>query len=224
MILVMIPIAALLLAALRYHHTPTRDAVSTATAGLTTLVPEGLVLLASVAFAVGAARMARRGALVQRLSAVESLAGVDVVCVDKTGTLTDGTLELDEIVPLGGHSEAEVRAALGAFATSLAGRNPTADAIADALGGRAAVAVEVPFSSQWKWSGLTQAGGETQLLGAPDVLLHHVPDPGSIAHEVDLRARERRRVLLFARAPQRAPRGATASPRCRRSSRSASSR
>jgi magnesium-transporting ATPase (P-type) len=213
MILVMIPIAALLLAALRYHHTPTRDAVSTATAGLTTLVPEGLVLLASVAFAVGAARMARRGALVQRLSAVESLAGVDVVCVDKTGTLTDGTLELDEIVPLDGRSEAELRAALGAFATSLAGRNPTADAIADALGGRTLrVVAEVPFSSRWKWSGLTHSDGETQLLGAPDVLLHHVADPGAIAHEVDLRARERRRVLLFASARTALPANASGVP------------
>jgi len=146
MILVMVPIAALLIAALEYHKTPVRQAVSTATAGLVTLVPEGLVLLASVAFAVGAARMARRGALVQRLSAVESLAGVDVVCVDKTGTLTDGTLALDEIVPLGGRSEAEVRSELGAFATTLAGRNPTADAIADALGGvELPVQVEVPF-------------------------------------------------------------------------------
>jgi magnesium-transporting ATPase (P-type) len=201
MVMLMVPIAALLIAALRYHKTPVRDAVSTATAGLVTLVPEGLVLLASVAFAVGAARMARRGALVQRLSAVESLAGVDVVCVDKTGTLTDGTLALDEIVPLGGYSEAEVRARLGSFATSLAGRNPTADAIAGALGGAAQrVHVEVPFSSRWKWSGLSLATGETQVLGAPDVLLGHVAEPGSIAALVDQRARERRRVLLFARA------------------------
>ena len=206
LILVMVPIAALLIAALRYHDTPARQAVSTATAGLVTLVPEGLVLLASVAFAVGAARMARRGALVQRLSAVESLAGVDVVCVDKTGTLTDGTLALDEIVPLGAYSQAEVRAELGAFATSLAGRNPTADAIAHALGGiEQRVRVEVPFSSRWKWSGLTLATGETQVLGAPDVLLGHVPDPGSIAMEVDRRAREQRRVLLFARAQSSLP-------------------
>jgi cation-transporting P-type ATPase E len=201
LVLVMVPIAAGLLVALHYHATPTREAVSTATAGCVTLVPEGLVLLASVAFAVGAARMARRGALVQRLSAVESLAGVDVVCVDKTGTLTDGTLALDEIVPLAGHSEAEVRAQLGAFASSLAGRNPTADAIAHELGGAAlAVDVEVPFSSRWKWSGLTLHTGETQLLGAPDVLLGHVADAGSIARLVDVRAREQRRVLLFARA------------------------
>ena len=168
MVLVMVPIAALLIAALEYHKTPVRQAVSTATAGLVTLVPEGLVLLASVAFAVGAARMARRGALVQRLSAVESLAGVDVVCVDKTGTLTDGTLALDEIVPLGGRSEAEVRSELGAFATTLAGRNPTADAIADALGGvELPVQVEVPFSSRWKWSGLTLASGETAAARRP---------------------------------------------------------
>ena len=197
----MVPIAAGLLVALHLHRTPIREAVSTATAGCVTLVPEGLVLLASVAFAVGAARMARRGALVQRLSAVESLAGVDVVCVDKTGTLTDGTLALDEIVPLGGHSEAEVRAELGAFATSLAGRNPTADAIADALGGVVLrVQVEVPFSSRWKWSGLTLRSGETQVLGAPDVLLGQLADAGSIAALVDPRAREQRRVLLFARA------------------------
>jgi cation-transporting ATPase E len=201
LILVMVPIAAGLLAALHFHRTPIREAISTATAGCVTLVPEGLVLLASVAFAVGAARMARRGALVQRLSAVESLAGVDVVCVDKTGTLTDGTLALHEIVALGGHSEAEVRAELGAFATSLAGRNPTADAIADALGGvQRAVDVEVPFSSRWKWSGLTLQDGETQVLGAPDVLLAQVADAGSIAAQVDVRAREQQRVLLFARA------------------------
>ena len=201
LVIVMVPIAVGLLAALRYHETPIREAVSTATAGCVTLVPEGLVLLASVAFAVGAARMARRGALVQRLSAVESLAGVDVVCVDKTGTLTDGTLALDEIVPLGGHSEAEVRHELGAFATSLAGRNPTADAIAKALGGvELGVQIEVPFSSRWKWSGLTLRSGETQVLGAPDVLLEHVADPGQIAALVDVRAREQRRVLLFARA------------------------
>ncbi len=201
LVLVMVPIAAGLLAALHFHKTPIRQAVSTATAGCVTLVPEGLVLLASVAFAVGAARMARRGALVQRLSAVESLAGVNVVCVDKTGTLTDGTLALDEIVPLGGQSEAEVRSALGAFATSLAGRNPTADAIAKALGGVALpVEVEVPFSSRWKWSGLTLRSGETHVLGAPDVLLGHVAEAGSIAALVDVRAREQRRVLLFARA------------------------
>ena len=160
------------------------------------------MLLASVAFAVGAARMARRGALVQRLSAVESLAGVDVVCVDKTGTLTDGTLALDEIVPLGGHSEAEVRAELGAFATSLAGSNPTADAIAEALGGVVRrVQVEVPFSSRWKWSGLTLHDGETQVLGAPDVLLAAGRRARARSRAlVDERAREQRRVLLFARA------------------------
>jgi cation-transporting P-type ATPase E len=181
LVLVMVPIAAGLLAALHFHKTPIRQAVSTATAGCVTLVPEGLVLLASVAFAVGAARMARRGALVQRLSAVESLAGVNV--------------------PLGGHSEAEVRSALGAFATSLAGRNPTADAIAKALGGVALpVEVEVPFSSRWKWSGLTLRSGETHVLGAPDVLLGHVAEAGSIAALVDVRAREQRRVLLFAQA------------------------
>src|SRR6185295_7911508 len=124
---------------------PFNEAVSEATAGIVSLVPEGLVLLASVTFAIAAGRMARRGALVQRLNAIESLAGVDVVCVDKTGTLTDGTLSLDEVVPLGGADPDAVRQTLGRFAASLGGRNPTADAIADALPETAdAVDVEVP--------------------------------------------------------------------------------
>ena len=86
--------------------------------------------------------------------------------------------------------EGRVRAELGAFATSLAGRNPTADAIAKALGGvERGVQVEVPFSSRWKWSGLTLSSGETQVLGAPDVLLAQVADAASIGALVDVRAR-----------------------------------
>ena len=85
MVAIMIPISILLLYALRAHDVPVREAVSTAVAGIVSLVPEGLVLLASLVFAVAAARVGRRGALVQRLPAVEALAGLDVVCLDKTG-------------------------------------------------------------------------------------------------------------------------------------------
>ena len=96
------------------------------------------MLLASLVFAVAAARVGRRGALVQRLPAVEALAGLDIVCLDKTGTLTDGTLAVEEILPVSGADEREVHALLGMFAASLGSRNPTADALHAQLAGVAA--------------------------------------------------------------------------------------
>ena len=199
MVALMIPISALLLYALHAHSVPTREAVSTSVAGIVSLVPEGLVLLASLVFAVAAARVGRRGALVQRLPAVEALAGLNVVCLDKTGTLTDGTLAVEEIAPLAGADEREVHALLGAFAASLGGRNPTADALDAHLSGVAApVRLEVPFSSRWKWSGIASDDGTELVLGAPEVLVHSDADP-SLAHEVATRQERRLRVLLFAR-------------------------
>ncbi len=91
---VMVPLAVLLILTLKLRHTGIEEAAQTATAGLVTLVPEGLVLLMSVTFAVAAVRLAKKDTLVQQMSATESLAAVDTICVDKTGTLTDGELRL----------------------------------------------------------------------------------------------------------------------------------
>ena len=77
----------------RSAASPIDEAAQTATAGLVTLIPEGLVLLMSVTLAVAAVRLARMNTLVQQMSATEALAAVDTICVDKTGTLTDGKLE-----------------------------------------------------------------------------------------------------------------------------------
>ena len=90
----MIPLGIALLLALYARATPTDEAAQTATAGLITLIPEGLVLLMSVTLAVAAVRLARMQTLVQQVSATESLAAVDTICIDKTGTLTSGELEL----------------------------------------------------------------------------------------------------------------------------------
>ena len=202
MVALMIPISVLLLYALHVHEVPTREAVSTAVAGIVSLVPEGLVLLASLVFAVAAARVGRRGALVQRLPAVEALAGLHVVCLDKTGTLTDGTLAVDEVLALpgAGAGEAEVNALLGAFAASLGARNPTADALHDRLAGEPrSVVLEVPFSSRWKWSGLAFNDGTELVLGAPEVIVGASSDP-VLAAEIGSRQERRLRVLLFARA------------------------
>src|SRR5262249_62002467 len=91
---VMLPLAVLLLVSLKIRSTDLQEAAQTATAGLVTLIPEGLVLLMSVTFAVAAVRLAKRQTLVQQISAMESLAAVDTICVDKTGTLTEGELRL----------------------------------------------------------------------------------------------------------------------------------
>ncbi len=111
------------------HDLPFREAAATATAGIVTLVPEGLVLLTSLTFAVAAMRLARRGMLVQALNSVEVLANVDTVCLDKTGTLTDGRLVLERTVAATGRERADVERLL------LSGDSPaTVAAVADRAG------------------------------------------------------------------------------------------
>ena len=94
----MVPLALTLGYSLWHRHTPLHTAVPTSVAAVVTLVPEGLVLLTSLTFAVAAMRMARRGALAQQLNAIESLASVDIVCLDKTGTLTEPALRVAGLV------------------------------------------------------------------------------------------------------------------------------
>ena len=90
----LVPIALIVLVGFTLHDKEFREAAQEATAGLVTLIPEGLVLLMSVTLAVAAVRLARQNTLVQQMAATEALAAVDTICVDKTGTLTDGTLKL----------------------------------------------------------------------------------------------------------------------------------
>src|SRR6185503_15721696 len=170
---VMLPLGAAFVWVLINHDAPFRSASATATAGIVTLVPEGLVLLTSLTFAVAAVRLSGRGMLVQAFNAVESLANVDTVCLDKTGTLTDGTLALHGVFPAGAATAQDAERRVGEFAASITSRNDTIDAIAAALPATARpVTSEVPFSSRWKWSACRLEGEDTTLvLGAPDVLL-----------------------------------------------------
>ena len=170
----LIPLAAILIFALVARNTPLDEAAQTATAGLITLIPEGLVLLMSVTLAVAAVRLARLDTLVQQMAATESLAAVDTICVDKTGTLTTGELKLVAVEVADDPQSAAAQKALARFAASSGERNRTLEAIAERFPGSAErVSAEVPFSSEWKWSGLTLGGsrGETFVLGAPDVLM-----------------------------------------------------
>ena len=199
----MIPLAAVLIFALYARETPLHDAAQTSTAGLITLIPEGLVLLMSVTLAVAAVRLAKLDTLVQQMSATEALAAVDTICVDKTGTLTTGDLELVSVDVADPSEAAMAQQALARFSASSGERNKTLEAIAVHYPGtRERVRAEVPFSSEWKWSGLTMGRGETYVLGAPDVLIARGSLSLSVPLQRSLEANTKagRRVVAFGRA------------------------
>jgi cation-transporting ATPase E len=166
-----VPVAALLLASQLHSGATFRATVTGTVAGLVGMVPQGLVLLTSIAFGVAAITLARRNVLVQQLPAVEGLARVDVVCFDKTGTLTDGSIAFDRIERL--EDAAPVEAPLGALADDENG-NATLAAIAQAVPPPASGWTRtgsVPFSSARKWSAASFGGRGTWVLGAPELVL-----------------------------------------------------
>jgi P-type E1-E2 ATPase len=209
---VMLPLAAVLIFSLSIRNVSLDSAAQTATAGLVTLIPEGLVLLMSVTFAVAAVRLARRDTLIQQMSASESLAAVDTICVDKTGTLTVGELRLAGVEFAEGVDPAVAQAALSRFAASAGDRNRTLETIAERFPGEAArVSAEVPFSSEWKWSGVTlgngSAGGGTYVLGAPDILAQSgaLTLPPGLARKLEEETAAGRRVVAFGESGEALP-------------------
>ncbi|WP_030341898.1 HAD-IC family P-type ATPase [Streptomyces sp. NRRL S-1022] len=180
-----------------------KDAVGRTVGGIVPMVPEGLVLLTSVAFAIGVIRLGRKQCLVQELPAIEGLARVDTVCLDKTGTLTEGGMDVGELRPLDGADESYLRKVLGALGESDPHPNPSLQAIIDAYPDSEdwRCVESLPFSSARKYSGaaFSEGDGETStwLLGAPDVLL--APGDPALAETEQLNE-QGLRVLLLARA------------------------
>ncbi|HET8683446.1 MAG TPA: HAD-IC family P-type ATPase [Micromonosporaceae bacterium] len=169
---VIVPVGILLVVSQLRSAQSLPQAMVGSVAGLVPMIPEGLVLMTSVAFAVGVVRLGRHRCLVQELPAVEVLARVDVLCLDKTGTLTEPGMSLAEISPVPSMADAEVRGALGALARVEPHPNPTMQAIAEAVPAPGwQVAASVPFSSARKYSAATLDGHGTWVLGAPDVIL-----------------------------------------------------
>jgi magnesium-transporting ATPase (P-type) len=182
--------------------------VQAVTAGIVNLVPEGLILLISVTAAVSAFKMAQRGVLAQQLNAIESLASVDVVCTDKTGTLTEPTLRVVAVVPAAGEDETSVASELARYAASAPSRNLTLEAIAEGrlaeVEGRDVVA-QVPFSSRRRWSAL-DLGDERLVLGAPERFASADPELAARARE---EASAGRRVLALGRTESPLPAAGT---------------
>jgi cation-transporting ATPase E len=180
---------------------PWRPAVRSAVAGLVGMIPEGLVLLTTLAFLTAALRLGRRGVLVQELPAVEGLARVDALCTDKTGTITEGRVEWGQLIVPASAATSQVAAGLAALAEA---QPPNATLLAVREGAGEAPAWRpsglVPFSSQRKWSGATFVGQGTWVLGAPEVVA--AADPDGLRSRLAPLAAEGARVLVLARGEQ----------------------
>jgi cation-transporting ATPase E len=172
---VMVPTGLALVATqLLRSHQSSADAIRGSVAGIAAMVPEGLVLLTSMAFAVGALRLARNRVLVQELAAVEGLARVDVLCIDKTGTLTEPGLQLLSVELLSGIPKRTVEQILSEMVRADPAPNSTVRALSQVPQAEAspwAVDSRIAFSSSRKWSAVSFAEHGTWVLGAPEVLL-----------------------------------------------------
>ncbi|CAL9498886.1 cation-translocating P-type ATPase [Streptomyces sp. enrichment culture] len=200
----MVPTAiGLIISQLVVKDNELKGSIARTVGGIVPMVPEGLVLLTSVAFAIGVIRLGRKQCLVQELPAIEGLARVDTVCLDKTGTLTEGGMDVTELRVLGDADETYVRKLLGELGSADPRPNASLKAIIDAYPDTTEwrLTDTLPFSSARKYSGATLDEGDgrlvTWLLGAPDVLLPH--DDPALA-ETERMNHEGLRVLLLARA------------------------
>ena len=173
-----------------------RESVLRMVGALVPMVPEGPVLMTSIAFAVGVIRLGRRQCLVNELPAIEGLARVDVVCADKTGTLTENGMRVSDLIRL--DETADVVNVLAQLAADDPRPNASMQAIAEAYRvppGWTATAV-APFKSATKWSGVSYGEHGNWVIGAPDVLC----EPGSpIAEQAEEIGAKGLRVLLLGR-------------------------
>jgi cation-transporting P-type ATPase E len=201
-----VPTAALLILSQVESDESVADAIRGTVAGIGAMIPEGLVLLTSIAFTASVLRLGRRDVLVQELAAIEGLARVDVVCTDKTGTITEPDLQVAEVVPLAGVDRAGVEAVLGGMAAADPEPNASGRALAERYPGPGwTPRWRTAFSSARRWSGAGFGADGDWVLGAPNVLLEAaVVGDGSDRRDeaaalVDEQSRRGRRVLLLAR-------------------------
>ncbi|MCC6381196.1 MAG: HAD-IC family P-type ATPase [Dehalococcoidia bacterium] len=178
------------------------ESIKATTATVTTVVPTGLLLGMTVAFAVGAVRVSRSGAIVQDINAVEALNYTDVICLDKTGTITANRLTLHDVIWAPGQQSA--RPWLASFVLASAGDSKTAGALADALGkdaNESRPAGSVPFNSERRWSAMRlERLGERRVfvLGAPETVLPHARDAEGLQDAYEAASTTGLRGVVFA--------------------------
>ncbi len=201
---VIVPVAALLTWSQLTGTLGVAEALRGSVAGVANMIPEGLVLLTSLAYAAGAIRLARRSVLIRELAAVEGLARVDTLCIDKTGTLTTGELRPLEIRRIDHEVPADqVVAALAATEESPTGSLRSLASLIDPGLPVPRCSASVPFSSERRWSAATIPGLGSFVLGAPEALLTSADgaDADRLRQEISEETRSGNRVLLLARAP-----------------------
>lgn len=166
-----VPLGILLFAQAFFYRGEMLDAsVVTTSAGLLGMLPKGLVLLISIGLAVGVIRLSKKNVLVRDLHSLENLAHCDVVCLDKTGTLTEGSLEVEDVFPE--IDEDEFKRLMATYIVHTDDNNSTYHALYERFLDEEFydVTAATPFSSDRKWSSVTLADGRTLVLGAPDKL------------------------------------------------------
>ena len=148
------------------------EAIKAMSGSMIGMVPSGMVLLTSVALAVAALKLARRKVLVRELPCIEMLARIDTLCLDKTGTITDGSMTVEQIIPLGGYNEEEIKKLLNSVVVATGDDNMTAQALKNYLEGVATYSsiTAIPFSSARKFSAATLTGKGTVAVGAAEFM------------------------------------------------------
>lgn len=167
-------------------HAGWRDSVLRTVGALVPMVPEGLVLITSIAFAVGVVRLGQRQCLVQELPAIEGLARVDVVCADKTGTLTETGMRVSDVDELIADQHGAVADVLAFLAAADARPNASMQAIAQAFPSPPdwTSTATAPFKSATKWSGISFRDHGNWVIGAPDVLLDSASEAARKAERI----------------------------------------
>ncbi|WP_099223501.1 cation-translocating P-type ATPase [Listeria costaricensis] len=189
---VIIPLGVILFIAQLNQSGDLNASILGTAAAMIGMIPEGLVLLTTVALAVGVVNLAKHKVLVKTLPAIETLARVDVLCLDKTGTITSGNLHVTDVLPEAEHTEAELSEAVAAIVFTLNDNNSTSIALKNAFPERPdwQKIETVPFSSARKWSGVTFKNRGSYVIGAPEFVfrdtlseqkrqeLHHYAEKG----------------------------------------------
>ena len=171
--LCIVPLGILLFVqALFFRDSSMYDAVVGTSAGLLGMLPKGLYLLISISLAAGIITLSKKNVLVQDLYSLENLAHVDVLCLDKTGTLTEGNMKVEKAVLFPGADSAMFQEWMGNFLTHTQDNNATFQAMYTYFDGMDTLSVteQIPFSSDRKWSAMTFSGVGTLVIGAPEKL------------------------------------------------------
>lgn len=208
LLILIVPIGIILATTqLKFIKASWQDAVIGTVSGIIGMVPEGLVLLTSATFIVAIIKLSQYDTLVQELSATEVLARVDVLCVDKTGTITEGALKLIDVVNLSSYKDSEIDDVLASIAHNLPSKNPTQQAVLDKYkeDSNFEIIEKVPFSSKRKWGGIVTKDKGTWIFGAPEIVMGN--KYLEIKCKVEEEARKGRRVLVLAKSKLNSLRG-----------------